>query len=169
VSPFTGVRRVSYRGRTGATARAAVTTDEWSRTAYRRGVRGQRPTPLQWVAYAFGAGLPRELSPWVLADTTRRTWIVRHFTRALVQMLPIVVLCLVVPPVPLAYRLSAAVGGLFIGLIFSMAFMTETVEHRARKAGYPPGAAARLRDERAERERVERLSPYRRDGSGSFD
>jgi hypothetical protein len=71
--------------------------------------------------------------------------------------------------VPLAYRASAAAGGLFIGLIFSMAFMTETIEHRAAKAGYPPGTAARLRAERAERARVERLSPYRQDGSGSFD
>ena len=70
---------------------------------------------------------------------------------------------------PLAYRVSAAFGGLLIALIFSMAFMTETIEHRAVKAGYPPGTAARLREERAERERVERRSPYRQDGSGSFD
>jgi hypothetical protein len=37
------------------------------------------------------------------------------------------------------------------------------------KAGYPPGTAGRLRAERAERDRVERHSPYRRDGAGSFD
>jgi hypothetical protein len=77
--------------------------------------------------------------------------------------------CLLVPPVPLAYRLSAALGGLCIALIFSIAFMTETIEHRATKAGYPPGTAARVRAERAERERVERRSPYRHGGSGSFD
>jgi hypothetical protein len=50
--------------------------------------------------------------------------------------------------------------------------MTETVEHRAAKAGYPPGTAARLRAERTERDeldQLERRSPYRRDGSGSFD
>jgi len=104
----------------------------------------------------------------VLADTTRRTWIVRHLTRAVVQMLPVVALCLVVP-VPWAYRLSAAFGGLLIGLLFSMAFMTETIEHRVSKAGYPSGTAARVREERAERDRVERRSPYRRDGAGSFD
>ena len=136
--------------------------------AYRRGVARTRPNPLQWVWYAFGGGLPRELAPWVLADTTRRTWIWRHLTRAVVQMLPVVAVCLVVP-VPLAYRLSAAFGGLLIGLLFSMAFMTETIEHRAAKAGYPPGTAARVRDERQERERAERRSPYRHDGSGSFD
>jgi hypothetical protein len=140
------------------------------RTQHREQHR-QRPTPLQWLWYALGGGLPRDLAPWVLADTTGRTWIVRHLTRAIVQMSPVVVLCLLVP-VPWSYRLSAAVGGLMIGLLFSIAFMTETTEHRVAKAGYEAGTAARLREERTERqeqERVERLSPYRRDGSGSFD
>jgi hypothetical protein len=129
----------------------------------------QRPNPLQWVWYALGGGLPRELSPWVLADTTGRTWIWRHLARAVVQVLPLVVLCLVVVPVPLAYRVSAAAGGLVLAVIFSIAFMTETIEHRATKAGYPPGTAARVRAERAEHDRVERRSPYRRGGAGSFD
>ena len=129
----------------------------------------QRPNPVQWVWYAWGGGLPRHLSPWVLADTTGRTWILRHLLRAAVQVAPLMAVCLFVPPVPLAYRLSAAFGGLAIALIFSMAFMTETIEHRATKAGYPPGTAARVRAERAERERLERRSPYRRGGSGSFD
>jgi hypothetical protein len=137
--------------------------------AYRRGVARTRPNPLQWVWYAFGGGLPRALAPWVLADITRRTWIVRHLTRAVVQMLPVVAICLLAVPVPLAYRLSAACGGLLIGLLFSVAFMTETIEHRGAKAGYPPGTAARLRAERQERERAERHAPYRRDGAGSFD
>lgn len=127
-----------------------------------------RPNPLQWFWYAVGGGLPRGLSPWVLADTTGRTWIVRHLVRAVVQMLPVVALCLLVP-VPLAYRLSAAVGGLLLGLLFSVAFMTETIEHRVSKAGYPPGTAGRMRAERAERDRLERHSPYRKGGAGSFD
>lgn len=129
----------------------------------------RRPHPAQWVWYALGGGLPRELSPWVLADTTGRTWIWRHLARAVVQLLPFLVLCVAVVPVPLSYRLSAAAGGLLLGLLFSFAFMTETIEHRVAKAGYPPGTAARVRAERAERARVERHSPYRRDGSGSFD
>lgn len=70
---------------------------------------------------------------------------------------------------PLAYRVSAAAGGLVLAVIFSIAFMTETIEHRATKAGYPPGTAARVRAERAEHDRVERRSPYRRGGAGSFD
>ena len=129
----------------------------------------QRPNPAQWVWYAWGGGLPRRLSPWVLADTTGRTWILRHLLRAVVQVVPLMAVCLLVPPVPLAYRLSAAFGGLAIALIFSMAFMTETTEHRVAKAGYPAGTAAQLREQRTERARTERLAPYRRDGSGSFD
>lgn len=124
---------------------------------------------MQWIWYALGGGLPRRLSPWVLADTTGRTWIWRHYARAMVQLFPVVVLCLLAPPVPLAYRVSAAIGGMLIGLLFSTAFMTETIEHRAVKAGFPPGMAGRLRAERAERDRVERKARYRRDGAGSFD
>ena len=85
-------------------------------TGLRATARRSRPTvvpcdrsdrPLQWVWYALGGGLPRDLSPWVLADTTGRTWIVRHLVRAVVQMVPVVALCLFAVPVPLAYRVSA--------------------------------------------------------------
>jgi hypothetical protein len=124
---------------------------------------------VQWLWYAFGGGLPRSLSDWVLADTTGRTWVWRHLARALVQLTPVVVLCLFVPPVDLAVRLSAAAGGALIGLLFSVAYMTETTEHRAVKAGWPPGTTAEARAERAERDRVERRARYRQDGSGSFD
>jgi hypothetical protein len=132
-------------------------------------VAAGRPHPAQWVWYAFGGGLPRRLSGWVLEDTTRRSWVWRHLARALVQLAPVVVLCLTVPPVPFGFRLSAAVGGTLIGLLFSLAYMTETTEHRAVKAGHPPGTTARVRAERVERERLERRARYREGGSGSFD
>jgi hypothetical protein len=131
--------------------------------------RRLRPGPLRWLWYALGGGLPRELAPWVLEDTTRRTWVWRHMGRALVQLSPLLVVCVLLVPVPLVYRLSAAGGGVLLGLMFSLAYMVETTEHRVVKAGYPPGTAGRVRAERAERERVERRSPYRRDGAGSFD
>ena len=132
-------------------------------------MRKQRPNPVQWVWYALGGGLPAELSPWVLADTTRRTWVWRHLARAVVQLLPLIAACLFLVPVPLVYRISAAAGGLFLGLLFSLAYMVETIEHRVAKAGYEPGTAARFRAERVERARVERAARYRRDGAGSFD
>lgn len=132
-------------------------------------MRAGRPDPAQWLWYAFGGGLPRSLADWVLEDTTRRTWVLRHLARALVQLAPVVVLCLLVPPVPFGIRLTAACGGLVIGLLFSVAYMTETTEHRAVKAGWPPGTAERVRAERAEREQLERGARYRQGGAGSFD
>jgi hypothetical protein len=129
----------------------------------------QRPTVVQWLRYAYGGGLPRELSGWVLHDTTAPRWWLRHLARSVVQLLPVVVLCLVVVPAPLGYRVSAALGGMFLALVFSSAYMVETTEHRVVKAGYESGTAAQVREERVERERLERRSPYRRDGAGSFD
>ncbi|SDX71437.1 hypothetical protein SAMN05661080_00923 [Modestobacter sp. DSM 44400] len=105
----------------------------------------------------------------MLEDTTRRSWVLRHLARALVQLSPVIVLCLLVPPVPMGFRVSAAIGGTLIGLLFSLAYMTETTEHRAVKAGHPSGTTARVRAERAERERLERRARYRDGGSGSFD
>ena len=128
-----------------------------------------RPNPAQWLWYAYGGGLPRSLSPWVLPDTPRRSWVLRHLARALVQLTPVVVLCLLLPPVDLGIRLTAAGGGLVIGLLFSVAYMTETTEHRAVKAGWPPGTTEEARAERAERERIERHARYRSGGAGSFD
>ena len=125
--------------------------------AYRRGVRTQHdqrrtaphPTALQWLWYALGGRLPAELSPWVLADTTEPGWVRRHLTRTGVQLLPVLVVCVVAVPVPLAYRLSAAVGGLLMGLMFSLAFIVETNEHRVVKAGYPAGTATAYRERAA--------------------
>ncbi len=146
--------------------------------AYRRRVRTARhdapasPSVLQWLRYALGGGLPRALSAWVLSDTTRPGWVRRHVARSLVQLSPLVVACLVVVPVPLVYRLTAALGGLLVGLMYSLAFIVETTEHRVAKAGYPAGTAARLREERAEQRRsarVEQRFPHRVGGAGSFD
>ncbi len=142
------------------------------RTQHRPQRTAGRPTPLQWLWYALGGRLPAELSPWVLADTTEPGWVWRHLSRTAVQLLPVLALCVLAVPVPLAYRLSAAVGGLLMGLMFSLAFIVETTEHRVVKAGYPVGTASRIRAERAERaerERFESRFPYRHDGAGSFD
>jgi uncharacterized protein DUF5313 len=129
----------------------------------------RRPSAPQWVWYAFGGRLPRDLAPWVLHDTTARTWVLRHLARAVVQLLPVIVVCLVAIPVPFGYRISAAGGGLLLALMFSFAYMTETTEHRVAKAGFEPGTAARVREERSEQSRLERRSPYRRGGAGSWD
>jgi len=106
-----------------------------------------RPGVLRWLWYAMGGGLPERHSTWVLHDTTTSTWGYRHVLRAAVQMMVPVLLVLLFVPGPFWIRGMAALGGLLLGLIFSIAYMTETTENRVKKAGYPPGTAQAVRDE----------------------
>jgi hypothetical protein len=104
-----------------------------------------RPGPLRWFGYAFGRALPPRYRTWVLHDTTTDTWVLRHLARAAVQLFVPVVLVLTVVPGPFWIRGMAAIGGVLMGLIFSIAYITETTEHRLVKAGYPAGTAAEAR------------------------
>ncbi len=118
----------------------------------------RRPGPLRWLAYSYGAALPPEYREWVLRDITTRTWQLRHFVRAVVQLLPLLLVIYLLLPGPMWVRGSAVLGGALIGLFYSAAYMYESAEHRAMKAGYPRGAAAERRGAgdavgRAERER----------------
>ncbi len=116
--------------------------------------RPTRPGPLRWVWYALGGGLPPRYREWVLHDVTARTWWARQVARALlVQALPVaVVVCLLIPG-SLAIRLMAVLGGVFVAMIYVVAFLDEAVEHRAMKAGYPRGFARGLRDAATQPER----------------
>lgn len=110
----------------------------------------RRPGPLRWLWYALGGTLPARHHSWVLFDATTRTWALRHLARAAVQLaVPIAVILLFLPG-PFWIRGMAALGGVLIGLVFSLAYMPETVEHRAVRAGYPAGTAGRLRHRAAE-------------------
>ena len=109
----------------------------------------ERPGVLRWLWYALGGGLPARHSGWVLHDTTTATWGLRHVLRAAVQMTIPVVLVLLLVPGPFWIRGMTALGGLLLGLIFSIAYMTETTENRVKKAGYPVGTAQAVRDRAA--------------------
>jgi hypothetical protein len=111
-----------------------------------------RPGPLRWIAYALGTGLPERHRAWVLYDTTTRTWVWRHVTRTLVQLAVPIALVLLLVPGAFWIRAMAALGGLILGMAFSLAYMTEVAENRVKKAGYAPGSAQAVRD-RASRER----------------
>ena len=123
-----------------------------------------RPDPLRWVLYALGFGLPRRHSSWVLYDVTTGTWVLRHAARTLVQLAVPVVLIVVLVPGPLGLRLGMALIGVILGMAFSMAYMTETVENRVGKAGYPIGSAQAGRD-RASTAREVVASQRRRDAA----
>ena len=109
----------------------------------------ERPGVLRWLWYALGGGLPARHAGWVLHDTTTASWALRHVLRAAVQMSLPVALVLLLVPGPFWIRGMTALGGLLLGLIFSLAYMTETTENRVKKAGYPAGTAQAVRDRAA--------------------
>lgn len=113
-----------------------------------------RPGVLRWLWYALGGTLPGRYREWVLHDVTVRTWWVRQIARALlVQALPVaVVVGLLIPGTPLI-RVLAVTGGVFVAMIYVVAFLEEAVEHRAMKAGYPRGFAKGLRESSRQPER----------------
>ncbi len=109
----------------------------------------RRPNPLWWSWYALGGRLPARYSVWVLHDTTTRTWVLRHMARAFVQMMVPIGLVLILLPGEFWIRGMAALGGLLLGLFYSVAYMPEAAEHRVKQAGYPVGTATVVRDEAA--------------------
>jgi hypothetical protein len=108
----------------------------------------RRPGAIRWLWYAVGGRLPAAYREWVLYDVTCRTWPLRHLVRLLVQLVPVVVVLIVLIPGPMWVRLMAVVGGSLVGLLYSFVFLYEATEHRACKAGYAHGTAARGREER---------------------
>jgi hypothetical protein len=105
-----------------------------------------RPAPHRWLWYALGGGLPARHRGWVVHDTTTSTWWLRHIARSFVQMSIPITLVMTLLPAPLGLRLAAAGGGIFLAMIYSLAYMNETTENRVVKAGYPAGTAQAMRD-----------------------
>jgi hypothetical protein len=106
----------------------------------------RRPAPHWWLWYAFGGRLPARYRGWVLHDTTTRTWALRHVVRSLVQMAVPIGLVLLFVPGPFWIRGMAALGGVLLGMIFSLAYMPEVTENRVVRAGYPAGTATAHRE-----------------------
>src|SRR4051812_40929614 len=125
-----------------------------------------RPDPLRWLWYAVGGPLPAKHRSWVLYDATSRTWPVRHFARAFIQLLIISVPVYLLIPGEWWVRALAVLLGWLVGMQYSLFVMEGAIEHRVRRAGYPPGTAQRVRDLRtadARRAAAERYAlRYRR-------
>ncbi len=93
----------------------------------------------------MGGGLPDRHRDWVLHDVTTKRWRWRALLRSLVQIVPVSVLIYLLLPVEPWVRLMAVGGGLVVGLLYAVAYLEESTEHRAVKAGYPRGTASTVR------------------------
>jgi hypothetical protein len=120
----------------------------------------KRPDPLRWLWYAMGGTLPPKNREWVLHDLTVRTWWLRQLFRSVVQILPVAVLILVFLPSELWVRVLAVVGGLSVGMIYAAAYLEESTEHRALKAGYARGTIKAVREEGGAGAREEAAARY---------
>jgi hypothetical protein len=109
----------------------------------------ERPGPLRWLWYAVGGGLPPRFAAWVLHDVSTGTWFLRHVARTFVQLAVPIALVLLLVPGEFWIRGMAALGGVILALIYSIAYMTEFLENRAVKAGYRVGSAQAARDANA--------------------
>ncbi|MGE3287456.1 MAG: DUF5313 family protein [Pseudonocardia sp.] len=123
-------------------------------------MRTDRPGVLLWFWYAFGGGLPARHRAWVLHDATCRTWPWRHFARAFVQTSLVALPILALVPGPLWLRLVSLLLGYGVALQYALYNMQESVEHRVRKAGYPPGTAQAVRNELNADERAAAAQRY---------
>src|SRR3712207_3569706 len=92
----------------------------------------RRPDPVRWVWYALGGRLPARFSPWVLHDTTTRTWALRHVLRSFVQLAVPIGLVLLLVPGEFWIRGMAALGGVFLALFFSLAYKIGRASCRER-------------------------------------
>jgi hypothetical protein len=106
-----------------------------------------RPDPLRWLWYSLGGRLPERYRDWVLHDVTCRTWALRQVLRSLLVAAPLVLILLVFVPGPFWIRGLSALGGVLMGLIYSLGYLIETTEHRLVKAGYPVGTGERIREQ----------------------
>ncbi len=126
----------------------------------------ERPGLLRWLWYAMGGGLPFAYAQWVLHDVTTKRWRWRALFRSVVQILPVAVVLYVVLPTPPWVRLMAIGGGLLVGMIYAVAYLEESTENRALKAGFLRGTAATVREKAALEARGGKprfLERYRRD------
>jgi hypothetical protein len=105
-----------------------------------------RPDPLRWLWYSLGGGLRPRYREWVLHDVTCRTWALRQVLRSLLVVAPLVAAVLIVVPGPFWIRGLSALGGIIMGLIYSLGYLIETTEHRLVKAGYPVGTGEQTRE-----------------------
>lgn len=118
-----------------------------------------RPNPLQWLWYAFGGRLPDRYREWVRHDVTCRTWWLRHLARSLAQLAPFAVILLVVLGSGWITWV-AVVAGVLLGLIYSVAYIEETAEHRLVKHGYPAGTGRAIRAEATAGQRYTEQARY---------
>jgi hypothetical protein len=109
----------------------------------------RRPNPFQWLWYTFGGRLSQRYREWVLHDVTCRTWFLRHLIRAVVLVMPMLVLMYLVFGVFLdgpGYIVWMSLSlGLIVGVYYALSYAPESADARLDRYGFPAGHATEVR------------------------
>jgi hypothetical protein len=133
----------------------------------------RRPTFARFLWYSFGGSLPAENHTWVLHDVTCRTWILRHFGRWSMAILPVFLVYLVVVPAPLGVRFLTGITFALALYVMSFVFILIDTDRRAVRAGYDHSYPSAVRTRNSvERQRTanyarrERIAAHREARAG---
>ncbi|WP_213576270.1 DUF5313 family protein [Rhodococcus sp. USK13] len=96
-----------------------------------------RPTPFQWLGYAFGRRLPDSMQDWVRNDLIGDWAVPRHLVRSMVPFIPVFAAFFLFPG-PVWLRGSMVLLGVFLALFYSVAYMAQNRSRRLEKHGLPP-------------------------------
>lgn len=96
----------------------------------------RRPSPIRLLWYCYGGSLPPENHSWVLHDVTCRTWIVRHYARWTMVIVPLFVLYLALAPTDFAVRLFIGIAVALALYLMATIFILIDTDRRAVRAGY---------------------------------
>lgn len=114
-----------------------------------------RPGFGRFVWYCYGGALPESNHTWVLRDVTCRTWVLRHFARWMMVIVPVFCLYFAILPASFGTRLytdAAVCGGIFM---FALVNILIDTDRRAVRAGYGFSRPGDIRSARAvDRQRV---------------
>ena len=107
-----------------------------------------RPPLGKLLWYSYGGSLPVEYHSWVLHDVTCRTWVVRHFARWMLVIVPVFFLFITLLPTPFGIRLFTDIA--VCGAIFMFALVNILVDtdRRAVRAGYSFNLPGQIRSQR---------------------
>lgn len=105
----------------------------------------RRPTFARLVWYCYGGSLPPENHTWVLHDVTCRTWVLRHFGRWSMAIVPVFLLYLAFMPTPFAIRLYTGITFALAVYVMSFVFILIDTDRRAVRAGYEHSQPSKIR------------------------
>jgi hypothetical protein len=109
----------------------------------------RRPGFRKFVWYCYGGTLPAENHSWVLHDVTCKTWVLRHFARWTMVVVPVFFLFFGLLPATFSIRLFVAIAVSGAVYVFALVNILVDTDRRAVRAGYSFNLPGQIRGQRS--------------------